>query len=160
MVRYNRKKRTEFFAEQKARYDAAVHHANTAIQSGTATEAEIDFIQGHNEEQARIDAFLAKKGIFKRASEWMFSGLKKEEQGSDIGAGEAPTGHETSSAVNDSLTGKAIKDTTDLKGTAKQAFADEKEKQRTGGPLDRLGTSTENPPPRSGGWTSFMTRRS
>jgi hypothetical protein len=162
MVRYNRKKRTEFFAEQKARYDAAVHHANTAIQSGIATEAEIDFIEGHNEEQARIDAFLAKKGIFKRASEWMFSGLKKEEQGNDIGGSEAPMGHETSGGVDNSLAEKAIKETTDLKGTAKQAFANEKEKQRAGGPLDRLGTSAENAPqpPQSRGWTSFMTRRS
>ena len=45
---------------------------------------------------------------------------------------------------------------------AKQAFAEEKERQRTGGPLDRLGMETEGntvEPPKGGGWTSWMTRR-
>lgn len=49
-----------------------------------------------------------------------------------------------------------------LQDSAKKAFADEKERQRTGGPLDRLGTSPESsdePPKSGGGWTSFMTRK-
>lgn len=61
---------------------------------------------------------------------------------------------------------RAIEDKKEaMKNQVKKAFAEEKERQRTGGPLDRIGTpATENPAleeerPKSGGWMSFITRR-
>lgn len=163
MIIHNRRKRAEFYTEQKARYEAAIQTAKSAMQSGTATEAQIEFISRDVAEQARLAALQAnKKGIFKSGSEWLFSGLKKEEltensSNSDIGSEQgAPSGLEST------LGQKAADDATDLKDKAKEAFANERERQRTGGPLDRLGTSVENTaePPKSGGWMSFMTRRS
>lgn len=167
MIIYNRRKRAEFFTEQKARYQAAIHSAKLAVESGRATEAEIEFLQRDSAEQARLDAIKAakanRKGIFKRSSEWLFSGMKKEEQIDGTGNSELSVGNEALDRVDNSLNGRATKDMTTLKDSAKQAFANEKERQQNGGPLDRLGTSSrENTtePPKSGGWTSFFTRRS
>lgn len=157
MIIFNRRKRAEFYTEQKARYEAAIHRAKAAIQSGSATEAQIEFINRDIAEQARIDALEAnKKGVFKRASEFLFSGLKKEEKPEDSGSSEV----ETSSSGDSSLNQRVREETTELKDKAREAFANEKKRQQVGGPLDRLGTSAENAkePPKSGGWTSFMTR--
>lgn len=159
MIIYNRRKRAEFYTEQKARYEAAIHVAKAAIESGSATEAQVEFIERDIAQQTRVDAIKAnKKGVFKRASEFLFSGLKKEEQSGDSENSEA----ESSDRGDSSLSQSVKAETTDIKDKAKEAFANEKERQRTGGPLDQLGASAENvtAPPKSGGWTSFMTRRS
>jgi hypothetical protein len=155
MIIYNRRKRAEFNAEQKARYEAAIHAATMAIQSGTATEAQIEFMERDKAKQAHMAALANKKGIFKRGSEWLFSGLKKEAQ-VEVGAGpEAP------SRVENSLNRVAKEDATDLKEMAKEAFSNEKRSQ-LGGLLDQLGTSGETPTEssKSGSWMSFITRRS
>jgi hypothetical protein len=101
----------------------------------------------------------------------LFSGLKKEEEGDDVGSSERRLGYEAMSEEDDTFGEResdivrAVEDKrTAIAEKAKQAFRDEKEKQRTGGPLDRLGTETEgvevgDQKPKSGGWTSFMTRR-
>jgi hypothetical protein len=163
MIIHNRRKRAEFRAEQKARYEAAIHAARTAIWKGTASEAQIEFISRDEAEQARIAALTTnKKGIFKRGSEWLFSGLKKEEQNEYMSNSELGSEQETPRGVGNALGQRAAEDATHIKDRAKEAFANEKERQRTGGQLDRLGASVENTTesPKSGGWTSFMTRRS
>jgi len=182
MIIHNRKKRAEFFSEQKAKHQAAIHDSKQAIDQGLATEAQIEFLSREQAEDARVEELkkkkLEKKGMFKSATDWLFSGLKKEEEGEDVGSSEARLGYESLSEEDDGLGEResdivrAIEDkkiamerkATQIKEQAQQAFADEKERQRAGGPLDRLGTSSENTssgeePPKSGGWTSFMTRR-
>ena len=61
---------------------------------------------------------------------------------------------------------RAIEDKKEaVKNKVKKAFAEEKERQRTGGPLDRIGTpatehaALEEQRPKSGSWMSFITRR-
>jgi len=88
-----------------------------------------------------------------------------------VGSSEARLGFDSLSEEDDGLGEResdiirAIEDKKlAIQEKAKKAFADEKVRQRTGGPLDRLGTSADNTgsgeaPPKSGGWTSFMTRR-
>ena len=172
---YNRRKRSEFFAEQKAKHMAAIHDARLAIEFGSATEAQIEFINREDEHQAGIDeeqrVKKAKKGIFKRGKEWLFSGLKNEEEGDDVGTSERRLGYEALSEEDagmgerESDIMRAIEEKKmAIKDKTKQAFADEKERQRTGGPLDRIGASPNDAgsgvePPKAGGWTSFMTRR-
>ena len=175
MIIHNRKKRAEFFAEQKAVHQSAVHKAKDLISRGTASEEDIKFIQREAEhdvflaEQERLKA--AKKGVFTRGKEWLFSGLKNQEEGDDLGSSEKRLGYESLSEEDDGLgeresdVVRAIEDRKlALAENAKQAFADEKQRQRTGGPLDRIGTDASNSnsdeaQPKAGGWTSFMSRR-
>lgn len=170
MIVYNRKKRAQFYEEQKAIHQNAIYKAQQSIAAGTATEAELEFIQRENEhdtylaEKAREKA--AKKGIFRRGKEWLFSGLSNEEdsiaeQTSSPEAfvkEELQRGQERTSDVLRSLEDKK----NNLQDKAKQAFADEKERQRIGGPLDRLAsptTATDAEQPKAGGWTSWMIRK-
>jgi hypothetical protein len=175
MMIYNRRKRAEFFAEQKAKHAAAIHDARLAVQSGLATDAQIEFIKREDEHQARRDQEqrekTAKKGIFKTGRQWLFSGLKNEEEGNDVGTSERRLGYEALSEEDDGMGERdsdimrAIEEKKmAIKEKTKKAFADEKERQKLGGPRDQLGTSPNDAgpgeeSPKSGGWTSFITRR-
>lgn len=171
---YNRKKRNEFFVEQKAKHQAAIHDARLAINNGIATEDQIAFITREEEEEARLAKLKQKKskGIFKSAKTYLFAGLRKDEQGEDIGTSEARLGYESMSEEDDSLgeresdVVRAIEDKNlAIQNKARQAFAEEKTRERNGGPLDRIGASPNDTDARSGeepprtSWTSFFTRR-
>jgi len=170
---YNRRKRAEFYQEQKALKENAIRSARLAIAAGEASQEQVNFIRREEEHDAQLAAAAkakaAKKGIFKKGKEWLFSGLKNEEEGEDVGTSERRLGYEALSEEDDSFGEResdivrAIEEKKMAISTkAKQAFAEEKERQRSGGPLDRLGLESEGrteEPPKSGGWTSWMTRR-
>lgn len=171
MMIHNRRKRAEFYAEQKALKDSAIYTAKAAISSGIATEEQLAFINREEEHQAQLDAAekakREKRGVFARGKEWLFSGLKREEEGEDVGSSERRLGYEALSEEDDSL-GERESDIVRaieekkmaITAKAKQAFTEEKERQRTGGQLDRLGTAPEGEEsPKSGGWTSWITGR-
>jgi len=173
MMIHNRKKRREFFQEQKALHASAIDNARKKIESGIATEEDIKFITLEDTHAAEVAAAAKakaeKKGLFTKGKEWLFSGLKKEEEGDDVGTSERRLGYEALSEEDDVL-GERESDIVRaieekkmaIADKAKGAFEKEKELQRTGGPLDRLGTQpnkTEEEQPKSGGWTSFMSRR-
>ncbi|RDL42069.1 Uncharacterized protein BP5553_02048 [Venustampulla echinocandica] len=152
MMAYNRRKRAEFYAEQKAVYAAGIHDAREAVKSGTATEEQISLITKDNEIAAIQAAKLQKKGVFKKGKEWLFAGLKKAEEGDDVGTSERRLGYEGSNEEDDGLGAhesdiiRAIEvKKMELTAKAKQAFENEKERQRTGGPLDQLGTEATRP---------------
>jgi hypothetical protein len=173
MMVYNRRKRAQYFEEQKALKESAIRSARLAIDSGVATEEQINFIRREEEHKTQVDAAArakaAKKGIFTRGKEWIFSGLKNEEEGEGVGTSERRLGYEALSEEDDSL-GERESDIVRaieekkmaIASKARQAFANEKERQQNGGPLDRLGTETDGngEGPKSGrGWTSWVTRR-
>ncbi|CAL3963853.1 unnamed protein product [Diplocarpon coronariae] len=171
MMIYNRKKRAQFFAEQKALHANAIYNARKSIEAGTATEDEIKFIKREDEHVARLEeiarAKAEKKGFFKKGKEWLFSGLKNEEESVDLGGSEKEPDCERTSK-EDATIGlgerdivRAIEDNKmAITNKGKQAFAEEKERQRTGGPLDRIGTKAdEEVQSKSGNWTSFFGRR-
>lgn len=166
---YNRKKRAQFFEEQKAVHANAIYKARLAIDQGTATEEDIKFINREDEHAAHLEALarakVEKKGIFTRGKEWLFSGLKKEEEGEDVGSSERRLGYEGLNEEDSSLGEResdivrALEDKKlAISSKAKQAFADEKERQRKGGPLDRIGTKFDDDEdqPKSTSWTSFL----
>ncbi|EKD15957.1 uncharacterized protein L3040_003185 [Drepanopeziza brunnea f. sp. 'multigermtubi'] len=171
MMIYNRRKRAQFFEEQKAIHANAIFNAKRAIASGTATEEDIKFIKREEEHAAKLEeiarAKAEKKGIFKKSKEWLFSGLKKEEEGDDVGTSERRLGYESLSEEDDTLGERessivrALEEKKmDIADKARDAFAQERENQRTGGPLDRVGTKANgDEQPKSGGWTSFLGRR-
>lgn len=168
---HNRRKRAEFYTEQRAVYTANVQDARRAIQTGTATEEQIKLVTKDNEITAFEEAKAQKKGVFKKGKEWIFSGLKKSEEGDDVGTSERRLGYESTNEEDDGLGAResdiirAIEDKkAEITGKAKQAFENEKERQRTGGPLDQLGTQasrTDNPEQqsKSRGWMSYITGR-
>jgi hypothetical protein len=164
MMIHNRSKRAQYFTEQKAKHQAAVYNARLAIQHGTATEAEIDFIMREDIEEARLKELTEKrtqkKGVLKTVKEWMFSGLENEETGDHARESETRQKPDAYGEKDDRKSAvKVIEDgKTALQDSAKKAFAQEKERQISGGPLDRIGTLSDEPP-KSGGWTSFMTRK-
>ena len=170
---YNRRKRAQFYEEQKALKENAIHAARLAISSGFASEEQLDFIRMQDEHQEQLDAAAkakaAKKGIFGKGKDWLFSGLKNEEEGDDVGSSERRLGYEGLSEEDDSMGEResdivrAIEEKKmGIAAKAKDAFAEEKERQRKGGALDRIGvdeTQDDDRPKSGGGWTSFMTRK-
>lgn len=172
---YNRRKKHEWMLDQKTQFKHALESAHTALSNGTATEEQLAFLQREEEHAIQVrQAEEAKKkpGVFKRSKEWLFSGLKKEEEGDDVGTSERRLGYEALSEEDDVMGEResdilrAIEERRlALKEKAKNAFEVEKERQRTGGSLDKLGTKNESAPtsneekPGARGWTSFMTRR-
>lgn len=174
MMVYNRRKRAQFFEEQKGLHAAAIHRARAAIEQGSASEEDIEFMRREDEEAARIERSnaekAAKKGVFARSREWLFYGLKKDEEGEDE-SNDRTIGPASLSREDDGLgvrgsdIVRAIEDKKEKVGDkVRNAFAEEKERQRRGGTLDRLGTpateitASEDDRPKSGGWTSFMGR--
>lgn len=175
MILYNRRKKHEWMLDQKAQFKHALESAHTALSTGTATEEQLAFLQREEEHVLQVrqaEAAKKKPGIFKKSKEWLFSGLKKEEEGDDVGSSERRLGYEALSEEDDAMGEResdilrAIEERRlELKEKAKNAFEVEKERQRTGGMLDRLGTKNESlstskeEEPKARGWTSFMTRR-
>jgi hypothetical protein len=146
MIMFNRRKRAEFFSEQKAMHEAAVHNAREAIGRGNATEAQLDFIKKVDEEDAKLKVLklqrMEKKGIFASSKDWLLSGLKKDEHEIEPTGVEATPGSENASGAGKGGVLQAIEERKDLiRDEANKAFENEKQQQRRGGMLDQLGTS-------------------
>ncbi|KAL2022479.1 hypothetical protein VTK56DRAFT_5308 [Thermocarpiscus australiensis] len=80
---------------------------------------------------------------------WLTSNLKKEEEGDDVMSSQRRLGYDSLSeedrgtGVRDSDIVRAVEEKIRAKGHA--AFEKEKENQRTGGPLDRVGIEQQKP---------------
>ncbi|KAK0616762.1 cytochrome oxidase c assembly-domain-containing protein [Immersiella caudata] len=88
---------------------------------------------------------------------WMTSSLKKNEEGDDVASSQRRLGYESLSeeddgtGVRDSDLVRAVENKQALlREKAHEAFEKEKENQRTGGPLDRVGLEEEKP--KKKGW--------
>jgi len=169
---HNRRKRAEYFAEQHALLQNAIQNAEVAVASGTASEEDIEFLNRERAHQAEVEKAQLekanKKGVLKRGKEWLFSGLKKEEEGDDVGSTERRLGYEGLSEEDDTFGEResdilrAIEEKKiAMQEKAKAAFAKEREAQRIGGPLDRIGTAPDGAgeEQKSRGWFSFLTGR-
>lgn len=169
MIIFNRKKRAEFYAEQKFKYAMALESAQRAAAVGSATEAQLGFLEREKEREQTVkiaEEAKKKSGPWNKSKEWLFSGLKKEEEGNDVGTSERRLGYEALSEEDDNLGEResdilrAIQEKKmTIQDKAKSVFEAEKERQKKGGPLDRIGTEAGEEKPKSGGWTSFMIRR-
>jgi hypothetical protein len=94
---------------------------------------------------------------------WFSSELKREEQGDNPGSSQERLGYESlseedeTSGMRNSDLARAVEDKQAyLRAKARMAFEAEKENQKKGGPLDRIGTDTESseaaPAPKRKGW--------
>ncbi|KAL3424206.1 hypothetical protein PVAG01_03487 [Phlyctema vagabunda] len=156
MMIYNRKKRAEFYAQEKATRENAIEKAKLAISHGTASQDDIEFIEREETYRQYMEERINKPGLWKRSTQWLFSSLKKDDEIS----GESSTKKASGDATAGSAEGSVLKALEDKKNVAEgkitQAISAEKNRQRTGGPLDRLGSSDDENTPKAGGWTSFM----
>ena len=162
---YNRRKKREYFAEQKAMQDAALQDAEVALRSGRASveqialleqtkgKAAIAEVNERAKEAMREGAAKAvsaveaeKKGILASTTGWLFKGLKKE----DTGAAELVEFENSEDERVGAQSG--------LEKAVEARRAEMAARERDGGPLDRLGTKEEKGNG-GGGWTSFMTRK-
>ncbi|TVY27337.1 hypothetical protein LHYA1_G002985 [Lachnellula hyalina] len=172
MMVYNRKKRAEFFAEQKAQHASAIENARLKVQTGSANEEDIRFLALADAHAAEIEAKArakAENSIFNKGKQFLFSGLKREEGGDEVGTGENRLGYEGLSEEDDVMGEResdivrAIEEKKmGIADKAKHAFENEKERQRSGGPLDRIGAASNkngDEQPKSNGWFSWMTGR-
>ncbi|KFY72785.1 hypothetical protein V499_07120 [Pseudogymnoascus sp. VKM F-103] len=159
MMIYNRRRRREYFAEQKALTEAATQDAAVALRSGTATAEQLKLLEQQRGQaavaaemrqkaaemrEARANAAPVEKveegkGIMASATGWLFKGLKTEDR--------PEVGYEN------------LVDERGVKGGVTRAVEERRaEREANGGTLDRLGTE-ENEDEKKGGWTSFMTRK-
>jgi hypothetical protein len=164
MMIYNRRRRREYFSEQKALTEAATQDAAVALRSGTATAEQLKLLEQQRGQaavaadmrqkaaemrEARANAAAAPvavekeegKGIVGSATAWLFKGLKTEDR--------PEVGYEN--VVDErGVQGGVVR--------AVEARRAEEKREANGGPLDRLGTEEEKEEGK-GGWTSFMTRK-
>ncbi|KFY41686.1 hypothetical protein V495_04829 [Pseudogymnoascus sp. VKM F-4514 (FW-929)] len=103
MMIYNRRKKREYFAEQKALAEASLQDASVALRSGTATPEQLKLLEQQRGQaavaadmrakaaemrEARANAAAAApvekkgegKGIVGSATAWLFKGLKSEDR--------------------------------------------------------------------------------
>ncbi|KAK8164890.1 hypothetical protein BKA80DRAFT_202695 [Phyllosticta citrichinensis] len=153
MIIYNRKKKREWFHEQKQKHAIALAEARLALTDGTITHDQMLLL---NRERAAEEAEAIKrnkKGIFTRAKESMFGGLSKEEQ----------TGGEgVLAAVQDAAThGKETIGESSIARTLEEKRREgEKAQPLTPGPLDRMADdATQAATQKSKSWTSWITGR-
>lgn len=159
---HNRRKRNEWLEAKQIESARELASAKRAESEGQATEEQILLI---NRERAAMEAEFAKRnrpGVFTRASNWLFSGLSKQEQaGGRMGAAAAATKRAGSEFVED---GKSVlqqvEDKLDQHRRQGEVEVVEKLSRPSGGPLDRQAQSAvDSARNASRGWTSWITGR-
>ncbi|KAK8173615.1 hypothetical protein IWX90DRAFT_484554 [Phyllosticta citrichinensis] len=165
MIIYNRKKKREWFHEQKQKHAIALAEARLALTDGTITHDQMLLL---NRERAAEEAEAIKrnkKGIFTRAKESMFGGLSKEEQtGGKLAATTRDNagGEGVLAAVQDAAThGKETIGESSIARTLEEKRREgEKAQPLTPGPLDRMADdATQAATQKSKSWTSWITGR-
>lgn len=165
MIIYNRRKKREWFHEQKQKHAIALAEARLALTDGTITHDQMLLL---NRERAAEEAERIrrnKKGILARAKESMFGGLSIEEQtGGKLAATTRDNagGEGVLAAVQDAAThGKeATSDSSIARSLEEKRRDGEKAQPLTPGPLDRMADdATQAATQKSKSWTSWITGR-
>lgn len=163
MLRYNRARKVEFFEAQKKMSAESLEAARLAYMRGDATEEQMSLVEEAN---ARPEGFQlpsilsAPKPITKTTSEEIAATESASEPQPDkksrlwglLSSDSKKEGEAAAEARPRSLDEKRA-----MLETARAAFEQEKENQRKGGPLDRIGTEDLSPPklaeqPKKKGW--------
>lgn len=166
MLMHNRRRRNEWLAEKKAQSAAELLEARRAQSQGNISEDQMLLI---NRERVRETAEEEKKsqpGMFKRAGNYLFGGLEKEEQkGGKLGAAAAKA-ESAVQPITETLLGQ-YEDPGVLEAVEKKVASHRREGERVeevlkplGGPLDRRAELVAKDVVNSGrNWTSWITGR-
>jgi len=189
MMIHNRRKRREYFAQQEALHNAAVYEAQSALRHGTATAEQLALLENeemnrHMKEKREADKERVRaEGVLAKTKKWLFEGLKREEGGAGVGAGEQLRSGESEERMRLVAAGMGAAPSEESKGVGGRESAilravEERkaevvknaeragERERSGGMLDRLGSglatsgdSSGETPKQGGGWMAFISRR-
>ena len=80
MVLYNRRKRAEFYATQRAQHDTHLAEAQAAADQYAATETQVELLKQEEKLQREAEA-KKQRGLWARTKGLLFGGLKKEDGG-------------------------------------------------------------------------------
>lgn len=166
MLRYNRARKVEFFEAQKKMSAESLEAARLAYMRGDATDEQMSLIEEAN---ARPEGFQlpsilsAPKPIEKTVSEEStVTGPSAETQPEEKKSGlwgffSSGSKKESQDAAAEKPQPRSLDDKRAMLESARAAFEQEKENQRKGGPLDRLGTQDSTPTnpaeqPKKKGW--------
>lgn len=167
MLLHNRRRRNEWLAEQQAKTAREVAEARRAQAAGSATEDQMLLI---NRERAADEAAEAKRnrpGVFKRATNWAFSGLSSEEQkGGRLGAAAAAVSGTASQVLPEEVQGQQH-DRSVLQAVEEKVDAHRRQGEKVeeivrplGGPLDRQAQlALDSVSGSSRSWVSWVTGR-
>jgi hypothetical protein len=169
MLRYNRKRKAEFIEAQRRMSADSLEAARLAYMRGDATEEQISLVEEANARAGsgggdfRLPSILSTPKPIKKDEETIGQG----EQAAATAPGENKSsglfGWFSSKKPAQDVAGsseapRSLEDKQDMLRKAREAFEKEKEAQRSGGPLDRLGiqepstTAKEAEQPKKKGW--------
>lgn len=175
MLRYNRKRKAEFLEAQRQMGADSLEAARLAYMRGDATEDQMSLVEEANArigpaggEGFKLPSILSAPKPITREEEEEKAAAAAESAASAAG-GESAQGDKKSSGLfgwfsssgpgGDSTSKDApraaatLEDKQDMIRKAREAFEKEKEAQRNGGPLDRIGTQPIQPEqPKKKGW--------
>lgn len=166
MLRYNRARKIEFFEAQKKMSAESLEAARLAYMRGDATDEQMSLIEEAN---ARPEGFqlpsilsapkpIAKTTTEEKAVTEAASGSKTEEKKSGLWSlFSSGSKSESQDASADKPQPRSLDEKRAMLESARAAFEQEKENQRKGGYLDRIGTEDSTPPksaeqPKKKGW--------
>lgn len=174
MLRYNRKRKAEFIEAQRRMSADSLEAARLAYMRGDASDEQISLVEEANARaggaggEFKLPSILSAPAPIRRDEEAAGQG---EQAGAAPGAGAGETkssglfGWFSSKKPAQDATGssdvpRSLEDKQDMLRKAREAFEKEKEAQRSGGPLDRLGIESAAPPtqtkeaeqPKKTGW--------
>lgn len=155
MLRYNRARKIEFLEAQKKMSAESLEAARLAYMRGDATDEQMSLIEEAN---ARPEGFqlpsilsapkpIAKTTTEDRAAPESASEPKSEEKKSGLwGLFSSGSKNEGQDTAADKTQPRSLDEKRAMLESAKAAFEQEKENQRKGGYLDRIGTEDSTPP--------------
>ena len=164
MLLHNRRRKNEWLAQKRAEEAKEVHDARMALEEGRVTEDQLLLI---NRERAKFEAAEAKQnrpGVFRRTTNWLFSGLSSEERkGGKLGGGVAAASGVPQSSSEEILGEREDKGV--LRAVEERVEANRRSGERVedvlrplGGPLDREAQRTANAVADTGkSWMSRIT---
>lgn len=173
MLMHNRRKRKEWLQQKQIEGARELAIATQAASQGVATEDQILLInRERNARQAEIDK-KNRPGMFKRASNWLFSDLSKEEQkGGRLGAATAAAATTSTTGTIGQKTEFAAEEARQEARHVLQAVEDKVDQHRrqgekvpemlapAGGPLDRQAqVAAHNAAETTKSWTSWLMGR-
>jgi hypothetical protein len=159
MLRYNRKKRSTWLAEQQVSRQEKLKIALRAMGSGTATEEQMLLINQYRSIQEAEEARVKNRGVLGKSVDLMFPGVTTKQQEAKLLSAMEEELFQTGGSIP--LTASDFKMAKNSPSEAIKSLKDEEGIQSAGGPLDRQAKQLSDAAEKSTrSWTSWLTGRS
>lgn len=160
MLRYNRKRKAEFIEAQRRMSADSLEAARLAYMRGDASEEQISLVEEANARAGgaggdfKLPSILSAPKPITRDEESLGQGMQEAVAAASASGESKSTGlfgwfsskKPAQDATGSSEAPRSLEDKQDMLRKAREAFEREKETQRSGGPLDRLGIDQSTAP--------------